>query len=294
MTLSMPMVRIRLKCPDVDSFVDKYHADVNIAGIFVRTRSPLAAGTPVSFDFRLADDSSLFRGSGVVVWARNDDTLAPLLDAGMMLSFDELRDGTRANFERVLARKRTKEEAADTVPTLVRSFAEEPRQLPMTTKMAADEIEALRARMRDEVTAERAEPTDAVATAEPSPPLPTLVPSEPRVNVEALPLLPATPRTPLAKILVLPAQPARLGANEPTVDADDVTPLPPVAFLADLIEDAPPPRGDVTALVAAPAAATQATRLLGIGLAAWMLLIAGVVLMRLDVPGQLLRWLIGG
>jgi len=57
----------------------------------------------------------------------------------------------------------------------------------------------------------------------------------------------------------------------------------------------PPPRGDVTALVATPAAAaTQATRLLGIGLAAWMLLIAGVVLMRLEVPGQLLRWLIGG
>jgi uncharacterized protein (TIGR02266 family) len=292
MTLSMPMVRIRLKCPDVDSFVDKYHADVNIAGIFVRTRSPLAAGTPVSFDFRLADDSSLFRGSGVVVWARNDDTLAPLLDAGMMLSFDELRDGTRANFERVLARKRTKEEAADTVPTLVRSFAEEPRQLPMTAKMAADEIEALRARMRDEVTAESVETTE---TAEPAPLLPTLVPSEPRVNVEALPLLPATPRTPLAKILVLPAQPARLGANEPTLDADDVTPLPPVAFLADLIDDVPPPRGDVTALVATPAAAaTQATRLLGIGLAAWMLLIAGVVLMRLEVPGQLLRWLIGG
>ena len=292
MTLSMPMVRIRLKCPDVDSFVDKYHADVNIAGIFVRTRSPLAAGTPVSFDFRLADDSSLFRGSGVVVWARNDDTLAPLLDAGMMLSFDELRDGTRANFERVLARKRTKEEAADTVPTLVRSFAEEPRQLPMTAKMAADEIEALRARMRDEVTAESVETTE---TAEPAPLLPTLVPSEPRVNVEALPLLPATPRTPLAKILVLPAQPARLGANEPTLDADDVTPLPPMAFLADLIDDVPPPRGDVTALVATPAAAaTQATRLLGIGLAAWMLLIAGVVLMRLEVPGQLLRWLIGG
>ena len=122
MTLTMPMVRIRLKCPDVDGFVDKYHADVNMVGIFVRTRSPLPAGTPVSFDFRLADDACLFRGSGIVVWARSDETLAPLLDAGMMLSFDELRDHTRQNFEHVLARKRSMEEAADTVPTLVRTF----------------------------------------------------------------------------------------------------------------------------------------------------------------------------
>jgi uncharacterized protein (TIGR02266 family) len=199
MNLSVPMVRIRLKCPDVDSFADKYHADVNPAGIFVRTRSPLGAGTSISFDFRLADDRCLFRGSGVVVWSRPDETLAPLLDPGMMLSFDELREGTRENFDYVLARRRSMEEAADTVPTLVRRFTGEREPLPPTTKMAADEVEALRARLRDECEP----PAPAAAALAPEPPSsPPPLPPPP----EPAPKLMPAPRpmpAPLAKILVL-------------------------------------------------------------------------------------------
>jgi uncharacterized protein (TIGR02266 family) len=274
MTLMMPMVKIRLKCADVETFVDKYHADVNIGGLFVRTRSPLAAGTSVSFDVRLADNSCLFRGAGVVVWARADETLAPLLDPGMMLGFDELRDGTRENFERVLARKRTVEEAADTVPTLVRSFAGEPQPLPMTTEMSADQVEALRARMRTEIEAE----------VESVPVVPTMVPSEPREQIEARPLPSELPRVPVAKILMLRPQ---------AVDPRDVTPLPPVARYADMIADAPAGRNDVTALIGTPAAASQMTRLIAVAVFSGTLLFTMLALTRLDVVQRMLQWING-
>jgi len=283
MTLMMPMVKIRLKCADVETFVDKYHADVNIGGLFVRTRSPLAAGTSVSFDVRLADNSCLFRGSGVVVWARADETLAPLLDPGMMLGFDELRDGTRENFERVLARKRTVEEAADTIPTLVRTFAGEPQPLPMTTKMSADEVEALRSRMRTETEAE----------VESVPVAPTLVPSEPREQIEAKPIPSEAPRIPVAKILMLrPQAPSRIDGPA-TVDPHDVTPLPPVARYADMIEEAPSPRGDVTALIGTPAAPIAMTRLIAVAVFGWTLLLTMFALTRLNVVQRMLEWING-
>ena len=270
MSLMMPMVKIRLKCADVETFVDKYHADVNIGGMFVRTRSPLAAGTAVSFDVRLADNSCLFRGAGVVVWARADETLAPLLDPGMMVGFDELRDGTRENFERVLARKRTLEEAADTVPTLVRTFGGDPQPLPMTTKMSAEEVEELRSRMRTEPDTDGAPP----------PILPTMVPSEPREEIEARPLS-SEPRASLAKILVLRSQAAApAGGDAATVDPRDVTPLPPVARYPDMIEEA-------------PAADSQSTRLIAVAVFGWTLLFTMFALTRLNLVQRMLQWING-
>ncbi|HEY2743785.1 MAG TPA: hypothetical protein VGL86_04150 [Polyangia bacterium] len=313
MTLVMPMVRIRLKCGDVEAFVDKYHADVNMAGIFVRTRAPLAAGTPVSFDFRFADDSCLFRGSGIVIWTRADDMLAPLLDAGMMLGFDELRDGTQRNFDRVLARKRALEEAADTAPTLVRTFvAEEQRPLPMTTKLTKDELEELRSRVRTEMMAEGevpstpveiiGEPVPASPQTEPHAILPMLVPAEPRESIEAKPLvaqplvaqpLVAQPTsTPLAKVLVLRPQPQIIDGT-PMVDPDDVTPLPPVARVSSYVEERAPRPDEVTALVESPSVAPDSMRLLGVGIASSMLLFAVFALIRLNLVQRMLEWISG-
>jgi uncharacterized protein (TIGR02266 family) len=279
MPLVMPMVKIRVKCPDVDSFIDKYRADVNASGIFVRTRSPLAAGTLISFDFRLADGSCLFRGRGVVAWARADEKLAPLLDAGMMLSFDELRDGTRENFERALARKRVMDEAADTVPTLVRTFSGAARPLPMTTKLTADQVEELRSRMRAQMAAEGnlpAAPTELASEAA-SAVVPALVPAEPRERIEAKPV-PA----PLAKVLVLRPEPAPLREEDPPA----------------VVEAKSSPCADLTALVERPPARhrparRRSARLIGLGIAGGTLAIVSFALVRLDLAHRILAWLAG-
>lgn len=310
MTFVMPMVRIRLKCADVDSFVDKYHGDINTTGMFVRTRSPLPANTAVSFELRLADDSCLFRGRGTVVWARPDDTLAPLLDAGMMLGFDELRDGTAENFARVLQRKRAMEEAADTVPTVVRTFTGGTEALPETTKMTAAEVEALRARMRAPMADDGPAPalpvelagdaaSSAPAAAAPTDQaLPMLTPSDPRIHVEARPLPDDAP-TPLAKLLVLRPRAAQRVDDSAAVDAHDITPLPPVARMTDTFDDSPLPAlpalppGDVTALIGAPARDRHATRLVALALAGWMVLLAWFAAAHLGLMQRMLDWING-
>jgi hypothetical protein len=295
MSLVMPMVRIRLKCVDVEAFVARYHADVNTAGIFVRTRSPLPAETAVSFDFRLADDTCLFRGRGVILWSRSDDTLAPLLDAGMMLGFDELRDGTSETFVRVLARKRAMEEAADTVPTLVRSYAGERGPLPMTTEMTADELGELRARVRSEMLADGEAPAPPVelgveaspASSPPpsspasqpppsSPVLPALVPAEAREPIEAPPLATVDPApTRLGKILMLRPPAGRSTDGDTTFSTIDGT----------------SPHGDVTGLVATPASDRHLTRLLALALGGWMLVFALLAVIRLNLVQRMLEWL---
>jgi hypothetical protein len=298
MSLVMPMVRIRLKCADVEAFVARYHADVNTAGIFVRTRSPLPAETAVSFDFRLADGSCLFRGRGVILWSRSDDMLAPLLDAGMMLGFDELRDGTSETFVYVLARKRALEEAADTVPTLVRTFSGERGPLPMTTEMTADELGELRARVRSEMLADGnapAPPVELGVEAAPSPPspplssplsspppsspvLPALVPAEAREPVEARPLPTVEPSpTRLGKILMLPPQAGRPADGDTTFSTIDET----------------LPHGDVTGLIATPASDRHLTRLLALALGGWMLVFALLAVIRLNLVQRMLEWLRG-
>jgi len=325
--LVMPMVRIRLKCPSLDSFVDKYRADVNMTGIFVRTRSPLAAGTPVSFDFRLADDSCLFRGSGIVVWARADETLAPLLDPGMMLSFDELRDGTREHFDHVLARKRAIDEAADTVPTLVRSYTGDPRPLPMTTKLAAEELEELRSRMRAQMEAEGELPAAPAELAReaapvrravdelppliaPEPPepatepsrrrLPMMVPAEPRQPVEATPA--AATVTPLARVLVLRPQAAPVTSLSPVESAPtaepapavEAAPLPPLPRDVTVVAAKPPARVEVTALVECPPPAPRhSKRLLGVGIASGTLALGVFTLVHLNLAQRILAWIVG-
>src|SRR5438309_6138752 len=136
MLLTTPMVRIKFKCTTVEGFVEKHHSDVNRIGIFVRTRKPVLAGTAISFDLRLRADEPLFMGTGKVMWSRQDDRLAPLLDPGMMLSFDRLSDDSRRTFDYVLKQKQALEEALDSVPTLVRTFTDLGATQPLTTKMS--------------------------------------------------------------------------------------------------------------------------------------------------------------
>ncbi|MCU1280032.1 MAG: type pilus assembly PilZ [bacterium] len=260
MTMLTPMVRIKYKCESVESFIEKYHSDVNPIGIFVRTRSPVLAGTAISFDFRLRDDEPLFMGTGVVVWARQDDLLAPLLDPGMMLSFDQLSHDSRQTFDYVLSQKRALEEALDAVPTLVRTFVDDggasDRPLPMTTKMSAEEMEGLRVRMREDM------PADAGACAAPVQP-----PPEPQPQPEPEPE-PEPIRASLAKVLVLERQPHQA---------------------AGVIEARPRTPGEITA--STESAANHWVQLIGVGIVSWMLVLVLVVMIRWDLLRRMLEWI---
>jgi uncharacterized protein (TIGR02266 family) len=268
MTMTTPLVRIKFRCASVESFIDKHHADVNSVGIFVRTRTPVSAGTTISFDFRLANEESLFMGTGVVVWARQDDLLAPLLDPGMMLSFDRLSDDSRRTFDHILRQKRELEEALDSVPTLVRTFVEASaapsRPLPMTTKMSADEMEGLRNRMRQDMLADEAASQPPV---EPAPP--PEVANEPQPEPPPQ-LQPQPVRASLAKVLVLERRTDRA---------------------AGIIEARPRTPGEITASTEPPHNPRRWGRLVGVGIVSWMLVLALFVLIRWDLLGRMLQWI---
>jgi hypothetical protein len=235
--------------------------------------------------------------------------MAPLLEPGMMLSFDRLSPDSRHTFDYVLGQKRALDEALDSVPTLVRKFVDEgsapSRPLPMTTKMSADEMESLRARMREEIAAEAAQaepeplpqpprdlqpqpprdpqpqpPRDPQAPRDPQPPPAPLRELQPQPPLYPEPPLyaeldPQAASTSLAKILVMkvPAADTRTHAAAGVIEARPRTPM------------------ELTASTEVPPLARHWIRLVGISIVSWMLVLVLAAVMRWDLVGRMLQWI---
>lgn len=101
-------LRIKFKSENLDKFIERYAVDVSPGGIFVRTREPLAVGTPVAFDFSLHDGTALVAGTGVVVWVREPDP-ARAASPGMGLRFDKLTAASQSMLTKILAEKARRE-----------------------------------------------------------------------------------------------------------------------------------------------------------------------------------------
>ncbi len=61
-------MRVDVRCPDRQAFIQGYALNVSTGGVFVRSREPQPVGTRLQFDFRTADGRSALRGLGEVVW----------------------------------------------------------------------------------------------------------------------------------------------------------------------------------------------------------------------------------
>jgi uncharacterized protein (TIGR02266 family) len=78
-------MRIRLKYPDVETFVEKYSANISEGGMFIQSRAPQAAGTLLRFELVLQDGTPLLKGEGVVIWVKEYDAAHPGRVHGMGL-----------------------------------------------------------------------------------------------------------------------------------------------------------------------------------------------------------------
>jgi uncharacterized protein (TIGR02266 family) len=98
-------MRIKLKYPDLDTFIQKYAANISRGGIFIATKSPKAVGTHIRFEFLLADSNgtSVIRGEGQVQWIREYDPATPAKAHGMGLKFTLLDADSQAIIDRALA-----------------------------------------------------------------------------------------------------------------------------------------------------------------------------------------------
>jgi len=98
-------LKIKFKSGSVEQFIERYSVDVSRGGIFIRTKEPLAVGTPLRFEFQLQDGTPLISGDGTVVWNRAADPSRPTVVPGMGVRFDKLTPDSQRVLERILSDK---------------------------------------------------------------------------------------------------------------------------------------------------------------------------------------------
>ncbi len=98
-------MRIKLKYQDVETFIQKYAVNISKGGIFIATKTPKAVGTPLRFEFVLADTgaTAVIRGEGAVQWVKEFDATQPQKAHGMGIKFTKLDPESQTVVDRALA-----------------------------------------------------------------------------------------------------------------------------------------------------------------------------------------------
>src|SRR5688572_10846960 len=100
-------VRLHLKCPDAEDFVERFAPNVTRGGIFLPTRDAREVGATIRFAIALLDDTVVFAGVGVVTWVK---------PKGMGVKFTTLDPATEPMLERLLRRREAAAAASPPVP----------------------------------------------------------------------------------------------------------------------------------------------------------------------------------
>jgi uncharacterized protein (TIGR02266 family) len=250
-------MRIRLKYPDVETFVEKYAANISHGGMFIQSRAPQPVGTLIRFDVLLQDGTSLLRGEGRVIWVKEYDAAHPTRVHGMGVRFASLDDASEEMVKRILAYKA--EDSATAAPRRVTSTqevralvvvaetgqSEEPEPLeglaerdidatPVTHEPGLDSAKPFAALLddddeREDLDAEHPAPDDATRPF----PLATVTASD---APDGTPYQPAGPNTPTREL--------RPGAGE-VEPASEVETQPVPEHSASMVETQPYPKPSI-------------------------------------------------
>ncbi len=98
-------MRIRLKYPDVETFVEKYAPNISEGGMFIQSRAPQPVGTLLRFELMLQDGTPLLKGEGHVIWVKEYDAAHPTRVHGMGVRFEALDAASQLMIARVVASK---------------------------------------------------------------------------------------------------------------------------------------------------------------------------------------------
>src|SRR5437764_14465112 len=100
------VLRVVIRSPDLETFVNKYSRFVKDDRIFIFTKSSQPTGTRVRFTLELADGQPLIHGEGTVTRIRSetDDAARP---PGMELSFHPLDEPSRQLVARMMATRKS-------------------------------------------------------------------------------------------------------------------------------------------------------------------------------------------
>jgi uncharacterized protein (TIGR02266 family) len=101
-------VRVRLRYPDLDTFVEKYAQNVTRGGIFLATRDPLPVGRVLRFEVLLRQGGPVLSGRGRVTWVKEFNPAEPHRPYGMGVQFLQVDPEARPVLDRLLRRKQSR------------------------------------------------------------------------------------------------------------------------------------------------------------------------------------------
>jgi uncharacterized protein (TIGR02266 family) len=100
-----PPVRVRLRYPDLDTFVEKFAPNVTRGGIFLASRDPRPVGQTLRFEVLLRQGAPVLSGKGRVTWVKEFNPAEPHRPYGMGVQFLEVDPVARPVLERLLQKK---------------------------------------------------------------------------------------------------------------------------------------------------------------------------------------------
>jgi uncharacterized protein (TIGR02266 family) len=103
-SISAP-VRVRLKYPDLDTFVERFAPNVTRGGVFIASRAPRPVGDSFPFEVQLATGHVALAGEGKVIWVKEYNPAEPTKPHGMGVQFTSLAPASREVLQRLLKAK---------------------------------------------------------------------------------------------------------------------------------------------------------------------------------------------
>lgn len=110
-------LRVRFRAGTVEEFIEQQSPNISSGGMFIKSKSPLARGTLMVFDFQLQDGSPLIKGVGRVVWARKPEA-AGKEPPGMGIKFIRVEPESLPTFQKIMAGKKPSDASKDVVVRL--------------------------------------------------------------------------------------------------------------------------------------------------------------------------------
>jgi uncharacterized protein (TIGR02266 family) len=173
------VVRVRLRYPDLETFVEKYAPNVTRGGIFLASREPRPVGEVLRFEVLLRQGGPVLSGEGRVTWVKEFNPAEPHRPYGMGVQFLFVDPAARPVLERLLQKKQLSRTGPQ--PTLASPAATESRPLPVVESNGAppaedgmDESTLKRTLERARMLSSRTDDLDALLAADPEEPPATL------------------------------------------------------------------------------------------------------------------------
>jgi uncharacterized protein (TIGR02266 family) len=110
------VIRLKLKYPDVGTFIDKFATNLSSRGMFISSRAPKPVGTVLRFELRLAGQSTLVSGTGIVRWTQPYSKDRPRELHGMGIEFTDVSPESSEVLSRIIVHRQSMGLAEDALP----------------------------------------------------------------------------------------------------------------------------------------------------------------------------------